>query len=177
MSAPFLTSPEMDQAQLDAEVDDWEGYYGSPEPSESGIGDAEVTQARNGPVHQRPLQPFFPLTRAPSGRKGHPPYPRLCVHEPLHLALRLPQIRLGLLDLLPLRWQLAMQEPIERSGRALRRGFGPGDTSTRHALLHRVLGQQERSGSPDDRYRDTTAKVDGLEEEGWRRHTKGRCIS
>ena len=123
--------------------------------------------------HRQETAPSTPpitaiLTRAPSGRKGPTPYPHLCVHKPLYHALRLPQIWLRLLDLLPLRWQLAMQEPIERSGRALRRGFGPEDTSARHALLHRVLGQQKRSGSPDDRYRDTAAKDDGLEEEGWK---------
>ncbi|CAD6580477.1 MAG: hypothetical protein ASARMPREDX12_009579 [Alectoria sarmentosa] len=72
----------MNQAQLDAEVDDWEGK-------------------------KRPR------------RKGHPPYLRLYVHKALHHTLRLPQIELRLLDLLPLRWQLAMQEPIERSGRGV----------------------------------------------------------
>ena len=51
MSAPFLTSSEMDQAQLDADAEGWEGYYSSPGPSESGIGDAEITQASQISTH------------------------------------------------------------------------------------------------------------------------------
>ncbi len=58
----------------------------------------------------------------------------------------MPQIRLRLLYILPLRWQLVMQEPIERCGRTLWRGSGPRDNFTRHALLHETLGYQEGAG-------------------------------
>ena len=50
MSASILTSSEMDQAQLDAEENSWEGYNSSPELSEFRTSNAEVTQVRVPPT-------------------------------------------------------------------------------------------------------------------------------